>query len=93
MYIDSPNQGISSVTNLDSEYMQKRISFAAVGSGLNFYKNPEVVTSPGYRSFALSSYSLYAKWLLNKDIGITPLDAPEIVIKLEKLNQNTWKIE
>lgn len=93
LYIDSPNQGISSVTNLDSEYMQKRISFAAVGSGLNFYKNPEVVTSPGYRSFALSSYSLYAKWLLNKDIGITPLDAPEIVIKLEKLNQNTWKIE
>jgi hypothetical protein len=41
---------------------------------------------------ALSSYSLFAKWLLNKDIGIVPLDAPEIVSKLEKLNQKTWSI-
>ena len=72
--------------------MQKRISFAAVGSGLNFYKNPNVETSPGYKNFALSSYSLFAKWLLNKDIGIVPLDAPEIVRKLEKLNQKTWSI-
>jgi len=92
LYMDSPNDGTSSVTNFDSEFMQKRISFAAVGSGLNFYKNPNVETSPGYKNFALSSYSLFAKWLLNKDIGIVPLDAPEIVSKLEKLNQTTWSI-
>jgi hypothetical protein len=92
LYMDSPNDGTSSVTNFDSDFMQKRISFAAVGSGLNFYKNPNVETSPGYKNFALSSYSLFAKWLLNKDIGILPLDAPEIVSKLEKLNQTTWSI-
>jgi len=93
LYIDSPEEGSSSVTNSESEYLQKRISFAAVGSGVNFYKNPEVKTSPGYRNFALSSYSLYSKWLLNKDIGVTALDAPEIINRLEKLNQNTWKID
>ena len=92
LYIDSPNDGTSSITNFDSEFMRKRISFAAVGSGLNFYKNPNVETSPGYKEFALSSYSLFANWLLNKDIGIAPLDAPEIVSKLEKLNQTTWNI-
>ena len=59
----------------------------------NFYKNPNVKTSPGYKSFALSSYSLYCKWLLNKDIGIVPLDAPEIVLKLERINQKSWKLE
>jgi hypothetical protein len=93
LYIDSPNEGISSTANFSSQFMQKRISFAAVGSGLNFFKNPKVKTSPGYKSFALSSYSLYAKWLLNKDIGIAPLNAPEIVNKLEKLNHETWKLE
>ena len=93
LYIDSPNQNFKGLPNPESDFHRKRISFAAVGSGLNFYKNPDVVTSPGYKSFALSSYSLYAKWLLGKDIGITPLDAPEIVSKLEKLNAETWELE
>ena len=93
LYVDSPNQGVSSVTNFESEFMQKRISFSAVGSGANFYKNPEVKTSPGYKNFALASYSLYSKWLLGKDIGISPLDAPEIIKKLERLNQKTWLLQ
>jgi hypothetical protein len=93
LYIDSLNQNSKGISNPESDFCRKRISFAAVGSGLNFYKNPDVVTSPGYKSFALASYSLYAKWLLGKDIGIIPLNAPEIVSKLEKLNVDTWRLE
>ena len=93
LYIDSLNQNFKGLPNPESDFHRKRISFAAVGSGLNFYKNSDVVTSPGYKSFALSSYSLYAKWLLSKDIEIIPLDAPEIVSKLEKLNLKTWELE
>jgi hypothetical protein len=92
-YTDSRQDGSRSVTNLKSEFYAKRISFAAVGSGLNFYKNPEVKTSPGYRKFALASYSLYAKWLLNKDIPIPPIDAPEIVSKLKRLNKQNWVLD
>lgn len=92
-YIDSPNLGSQSFTNLKSDFHNKRISFAAVGSGLNFYKNPKTKTSPGYRNFALASYSLYSRWLLNKDIAISPLDDPDLIIKLKKLNQNTWKLD
>ena len=93
LYIDSLNQNSKGLPNPESDFHRKRISFAAVGSGLNFYKNPDVVTSPGYKSFALSSYSLYAKWLLGKDTAIVPLNAPEIVSKLEKLNVETWMLE
>ena len=93
LYMDSANDGDKSFPNLNSEFHKKRISFAAVGSGLNFYKNPSTKTSPGYRDFAISSYALYSSWLLNKDIGVSPLDAPEIVSKLKKLNQNKWTIE
>lgn len=91
-YIDTPSQGKHSVSNLNSDFHNKRISFAAVGSGLNFFKNPKTKTSPGYRDFALASYSLYAKWLLNKNIPIPPLDNPDLVSKLKKLNQDTWKL-
>jgi hypothetical protein len=92
-YIDSPNQGTQSVTNLRSDFHNKRISFAAVGSGLNFFKNPKTKTSLGYRDFALASYSLYSKWLLNKNIDIPPLDNPDLIGKLKKLNQDTWKLD
>lgn len=93
LYMDTPNDGNKSFPNLKSEFHDKRISFSAVGSGLNFYKNPNTKTSIGYRKFALSSYALYAKWLLNKDIGVQPLDAPEIVSKLNKLNRDHWTLE
>lgn len=92
-YIDSPDRGTQSTTNLNSDFHNKRISFAAVGSGLNFYRNPETKTSRGYRDFALASYSLYSKWLLNKNISIPPLDDPGLISKLTKLNQITWKLD
>jgi hypothetical protein len=92
-YIDSPNQGTQSVTNNLSDFHKKRISFAAVGSGLNFFKNPHTKTSLGYRDFALASYSLYSKWLLGKNIEIPPLDNPDLIYKLKKLNQETWELD
>jgi hypothetical protein len=92
LYVDTPEGGSQYKSNLNSKFHSKIISFGAVGSGANFYKNPSIRTSPGYKNFALSSYSLYSRWLLNKDIGINPLHAPELISKLEKLDQGTWTL-
>ena len=91
-YIDSPDKGSSSLPDYDSEFFKNRISFAAVGSGLNFFKNPTVITSPGYRDYALASYSLYAKYLLDHETGIKPLDNPEILEKLKRLDKSSWTL-
>jgi hypothetical protein len=73
-------------------FIDKRISFAAVGSGINFYKNPEVSTSEGYRKFALASYSLYSKYFLDENLPIPPLEAPDLVKKLESLDLDSWTL-
>lgn len=90
-YMDSPQEGYQSTLNKKSKFMESRISFAAVGSGCNFYKNGHEGIPKGYSGYALASYSLFAKELLGKDIGITPLDDPEIIIKLSGLNKVTWE--
>jgi hypothetical protein len=92
-YLDSANQSKSGEHNRDGEFESSMISFAAVGSGCNFYKNPEVKTSESYKKFALASFSLYSKYLLNKDIGITPLESPYLVNLLEKLDRTTWTLK
>jgi hypothetical protein len=92
LYVDSPNDGPHAFPNYDSEYFKNRISFAAVGSGLNFFKNPGVETSPGYKSYAVSSFALYSKYLLDTDIGVPVLDNPEILAKLIKLDKKSWKL-
>jgi hypothetical protein len=92
LYVDSPERGTQSLPNFQSEIFSHRISFAAVGSGLNFFKNPEVNTSPGYRAYAISSYALYAKYLLDADLGIPTLDNPEIEERLKILDQETWTL-
>lgn len=84
-YLDSPNSGSSAYPDLSSEFFTKRISFAAVGSGLSFIKNPKIETSPGYRAYAVSSYSLYAKYLLGQDTGLPTLDNPDIEERLKLL--------
>jgi len=89
-YFEVENTEGPQSNNLD--FMSKRISFAAVGSGINFYKNPEVITSDGYRNFALASYSLYSKYLLGETLPISPLEAPDLVIKLENLDLNSWSL-
>jgi hypothetical protein len=92
LYIDSQNAGFNSQSNPNSEFHEKRISFAAVGSGINFYKNPEVVTSPGYRGFALASYSLYSATILGLELPIEPLNDVNLKNKLEKLDKEKWDL-
>jgi hypothetical protein len=89
-YFDVDTESVSQSRNLN--FVNKRISFAAVGSGINFYKNPEVTTSEGYRNFALASYSLYSKYLLGRTLSIPPLKAPDLVKKLERLDLKTWTL-
>jgi len=92
-YVDSPESGKQGFTNTKAQIYKSRISFAAVGSGLNFMKNPEAKTSPGYRAYALSSYSLYAKYLLGIDTGIATLDNREIESRLRLLDASTWTLK
>ena len=92
LYFDSPNSGFYSKNNLNSQFDSKRISFTAVGSGINFYKNPEIITSPGYKSFALASYSLYSEYILRKKIPVDPLQDRNLQQKVEKLNIEKWDL-
>jgi hypothetical protein len=90
-YMDSPHDGYQSTLNKKSKFMESRISFAAVGSGCNFYKNGHEGIPEGYSGFALASYSLFAKELLGKNINIPPLDDKEIISKLSGLNKIKWE--
>jgi len=90
-YMDSPHDGYQSTLNKKSKFMESRISFAAVGSGCNFYKNGHEGIPKGYSGFALASYSLFSKELLGKNINITPLDDKEIIAKLSGLNKIKWE--
>jgi hypothetical protein len=91
-YLDSFDQQRSGKHNRNGEFERSMISFAAVGSGCNFYKNPESLTSESYKRFALASFSLYSKYLLDTEIGITPLESPYLVNLLERLDRNTWTL-
>lgn len=92
LYIDSPNAGFHAKNDLNSDFYSKRISFAAVGSGINFFKNPEIITSPGYKGFALASYSLYSKMVLGIEIPVEPLEDQGLIQKLKKLNKEKWDL-
>ena len=91
-FLDSPTQGKSAKTNFDSDFHNKRISFAAVGSGLNFFKNPKVKSSPGYKKFALASYSLYSNRILGIPLNIPMLDDESLNAKINKLDKNKWAL-
>jgi hypothetical protein len=91
-YLDSPNEGKSGFLNKESDFMQKRISFAAVGSGINFSKNMPKKVHHSYIKFALSSYNLYSKFILDKDLGGPYLVDKDLTNKLEKLNKSNWTI-
>lgn len=92
-YLDSKHQGRYGYHTRDGELEGKMISFAAVGSGCSFHKNPFAVSSPTYKSFALASFSLYSKWLLDLELDIEPLDAPFLTDKLSRLNKSTWTLD
>ena len=90
--MDSPDQSMSSIINHESKFMKNRISFAAVGSGCNFYKNGSNGIPDGYSKFALSSYSLYSSYLLNKDIGIPHLIDQSLLSKIKRLDKKNWTL-
>jgi len=92
-YVDSPNDGYNSYINNESKFMKSRISFAAVGSGCNFYKNGHKGIPKGYSDFALASYSLFATEFLNKNIGIPPLKSEGLETKLSKLDKENWVLK
>ncbi len=92
LYLDSPTAGFQSNNDLNSQFCSKRISFAAVGSGINFYKNPDIVVPPGYKNYALASYSLYSSFILGIKIPIEPLQDPSLQLKLEKLDVKKWEL-
>jgi hypothetical protein len=91
-YLDSPNAGRSAKTNFESEIFNKRINFAAVGSGINFYKNPEIVVPIGYKNFALSSWATYAKYILDIDLNIEIHTDYELISRLKRLDKINWKL-
>ena len=92
-YLDSEHQGRHGFHARDGEIEGKMISFAAVGSGCSFHKNPFAKSSPTYKSFALASFALYSKWLLDLELEIEPLDAPFLTDKLSRLNKSTWTLD
>lgn len=92
-YLDSDRQNRSGTHDRFGKFESSMISFAAVGSGCHFYKNPHVKTSESYREFALASYSLYSKYLLDKKIEFPPLDSPYLVNLLERLDKSTWTLK
>jgi len=89
-YMDSPEEGFNSYINTDSKFIKSRISFAAVGSGCNFYKNGHAGIPKGYSDFALASYSLFALEFLKKNTGITPLKSEELESQLSILDKDNW---
>ena len=91
-YMDSPDNGAQSYINYESKFMTSRISFAAVGSGCNFYKNGSQGIPDGYSGYALASYSLFSKYLLDKVITHEPLQSDELVEKLTRLDKVKWII-
>ena len=92
-YLDSNMQNKHGSHNRDGQIESLMISFAAVGSGCSFYKNPNVKTSPTYKEFALASYSLYSAELLGKKIQHPTLDSPFLKEKLARLNLQNWSLD
>ena len=92
-YMDSPDSGYHSYIKYESKFMQSRISFAAVGSGCNFFKNGHAGIPGGYWGYALASYSLFAREFLNKDIGIEPLNDEILKGKISKLDKVNWNLK
>jgi hypothetical protein len=89
-YMDSPHNGFSSTINYESNFMESRISFAAVGSGCNFFNNNVENIPKGYIDFALASYSLFANEFLQKDIGVPKLSDDRLSSKLSRLDRIKW---
>ena len=91
-FLDSQSTDLVGQVNLESHFYTQRLQFAAVGSGMNFFSNPESTSSPGYREYALQSYALWSKYFDENPIDYNRLDAPELVAKLNRLDQTLWTL-
>lgn len=62
------------LNNMDTafkiEYGEKMMHFSAVGSGMNFYHNPEKTASvpKSYRDYAIDRYALFCKVFYDEDL-------------------------
>ena len=92
-YLDSESQSRHGHHTRYGTMESRLISFAAVGSGSAFYKNPSAKTSESYKDFALRSYSLFSKYLLDKDIDYPMLESPYLVDLLSRLDKSTWTLK
>ena len=90
-YVDSADKGPQAFQDKNHPFMANRISFAAVGSGLNFIKNFDARTSNSYRSFAIKSYNLFAFHFLESCDPTNLLDDPVLIEKLNNLDKSTWR--
>lgn len=91
-YLDSNHQKRSGSHNRDGQVESSMISFAAVGSGCSFWKNPQINTSESYKDFAIKSFALYSHYLLGETINFPQLDSPYLESKLKSLDKATWTI-
>lgn len=91
-YLDSPSQARSGKHDRTGPVESSMISFAAVGSGCSYYKNPNSATSDSYKDFALKSFALYSKYLLDQSIDSPVLDSPFLLEQLERLDRATWTL-
>lgn len=92
-YLDSESQDPHGQHFRTGRIESNLISFSAVGSGIAFYKNKSVQTSPTYIDFAIGSYSLYSKYVIGKLIDYPPMDSPYLIGLLERLNKENWTLQ
>jgi hypothetical protein len=91
-YLDAENQRRSGSHNRFGQFERKMISFAAVGSGCSFYHGKSVPLSQSYGDFAISSYALYSKYLLRREIRAKPLASDFLEDLLSRLDLSTWTL-
>ena len=91
-YLDSKDQSRSGEYSRYGNFEKKMISFAAVGSGYSFFHGFSKAPSRTYEEFAISSYSLYSKYLLGKEIEAAPLKSDYLEDQLKKLDVSSWAI-
>lgn len=92
-YLDSDNQNKHGHHSRSGLIESRLISFSAVGSGIAFYKNKNAVTSPTYKDYAMSSYALYSKYVMGKEIDYPVMESPYLVGLLRRLDKNTWTLK
>ena len=91
-YMDSQNQRKHGTYSREGEFESKMISFSAVGSGSAIYKGKSKVNSQSYKEFALQSYALYCRFLLDKAIDSPVLNSHYLIEKLNRLDRSTWSL-